>query len=137
MIVSLNLVVSNRVTQRDDLTLHCERRVPEEVPASEESRRNSHVLQTDYTNSLHLLHAEYTNTTPNHFMTFFSPFRAAYGYGSVCLSVSFQLKAKVRSVVKALGIPVEAYLACRDDYNRKVPVCTPLLLLLLWFVLTS
>ncbi|CAN0425013.1 unnamed protein product, partial [Ectocarpus fasciculatus] len=26
------------------------------------------------------------------------------------------LKAKVRSVVKALGIPVEAYLACRDDY---------------------
>ncbi|CAM9319329.1 unnamed protein product [Ectocarpus sp. 12 AP-2014] len=29
------------------------------------------------------------------------------------------LKAKVRSVVKALGIPVEAYLACRDDYYRK------------------
>lgn len=36
------------------------------------------------------------------------------------LRFSLQLQAKVRSVVEALGVPVEAYLACQDDYYRKV-----------------
>lgn len=31
-----------------------------------------------------------------------------------------QQQAKVRSIVQAIGIPVEAYLACKDDYYRKV-----------------
>lgn len=36
------------------------------------------------------------------------------------LRFPLQLQAKVRSVVGALGVPVEAYLACHDDYYRKV-----------------
>lgn len=32
----------------------------------------------------------------------------------------YQLQAKVRSVVQAIGIPVEAFMACQDDYYRKV-----------------
>ncbi|CAN0026343.1 unnamed protein product, partial [Choristocarpus tenellus] len=39
-----------------------------------------------------------------------------------------QLKAKLDAIVRALGVPVEVYLSCEDDYFRKPrPGCWKLL----------
>lgn len=37
-------------------------------------------------------------------------------------SMPGQLQTKVQAVVKALKVPVEVYLACHDDYYRKVSI---------------
>lgn len=42
----------------------------------------------------------------------------------LCFVSSSQLQTKVESVVDALMVPVEAYLACEDDYYRKVKPLT-------------
>lgn len=48
-----------------------------------------------------------------------------------------QQQAKVRSIVQAIGFPVEAYLACQDDYYRKVFNSIRMMLMECWSVVAA